>query len=572
MDGFEHPDNVIPHTFTPGQEDAALQILESVQTAHEAAFFLLQETERKTNGQFSNVLGLLMDMLSTIQRSSVPYHERLKAIKLPLACQSMKASLEAIYALRQKDVKKCRMKIQFELLPALENAYMEFYFWAYVHTHPDREEKYYKEEIRELACNPYIDQAETTGQYKYDVSFMVLAYNNLNYTKMCVESLLRNIPDGLNYELILWDNGSSDGTTAYFESKKPDKLLESRINWSVGNLAARVFEGRYCFSISNDVVIFPNAIENMLKCIRSDERIAWVVPATSNISNLQAPVISMQYKSDEEVISFARENNQPDPFRWEQRVRLCDPISLCRAPVFLSRKGLNPGGYLTDNPFSFPDDRGSLLLRRSDYKMMLAKDAFCWHFGSVTLKNEIARQNTSRFYLEGRREFNKIFGVDPWGTGFCYDPAFLNRVVGDEQGHVDVLGINCGLGSNSLKIKEQIKEYCHNTDTYLCNITDDSTFLADLRGVSDKAEVVAKLKVFGTILEARTWQYIVWETPFLLRYKFKTLLNRCMQALSSDGKLILKLTDQNRSTITQSNYPRQELENDWMILWNEVSE
>lgn len=555
-------ENSVPHIFTPDEEDNALRILESIQTAKEAALFLLQEQERGSV-KVPNMVAMLKNLLETIRQSAMPFQEKMSAIKLPLACQSMQLTLEAICISWQKDGRKCKMKLQFELIPAMENAYMEFYFWAYVHTHADREKAYYTEELPELAGNIYINQAVGTGRYKYDVSFLVLAYNKLEYTKMCVESLLKNIPSGLNYELILWDNGSTDGTQAYFESKKPDKLLESRINWSVGNLSHRVFEGKYCFSISNDVVILPGAIENMLKCIQSDDRIAFVVPSTPNVSNLQA--IPAQYQNFSEMVSYGKKNNVSMPYRWEARVRLCDPICLLKSAVFFSRDGLNTSGYLTDNPFSFPDDRTSLLLRRNGYKMMLAKDAYCHHFGSVTLKDEIAQQNEQKYYTEGRQEFYNAFGVDPWGTGSCFDPVFLDRVVGEDQGHTEILGINCGLGSNSLKIKEQIKEYCHNVDTRLSNITDDPSFLADLKGISDTAETVSTIKGLKDFLKGHTYQYIVWETPFLAKYKFKTVLNCCMDTLSPNGKLIIKLTSQARALISRDFPNRKELGNDWTI-------
>ena len=549
--------------FSPEQENLALQILGSIQTAQEAVLFLLEDEALDNAGLFQEVSAILSNLLDMIRQSSLPYRETLELVKLPIACQSMKESLTAICTLWKKDRERCTMKLRFELLPALENAYMEFYFWTYVYTHTDREKTYYEEELSELASNRYINHAVETGQYKYEVSFMVLAYNKLEYTKMCVESLLRNIPDGLTYELILWDNGSSDGTQAYFESIHPEKLVESRINWSVGSLSHRIFEGKYCFSISNDVIILPHSIENMLKCIQSDERIAWVVPSTPNISNLQ--VVPAQYQSWDEMEAFAMKNNIPNAFRWEERVRLCDPIVLARSDVLFSSQGLNPSGYLVKNPNSFPDDRNSLLLRRKGYKMVLAKDAYCHHFGSVTLKDEIQQQNEQKFYLEGRREFYNAFGVDPWGTGSCYDPVFLSRVVGEEHGHVEVLGINCGLGSNSLKIKEQIKEYCHNLDTCLSNITDDSSFLLDLKGISDTAQTITTIKEWKAFLNGHAYQYIVWETPFLLKHKFKTILEACMDALAPGGKLIIKLTDQSREAIIRNFPDRKELGNDWVI-------
>lgn len=555
------------HIFTPEEENVALQILESIQTAKEAAEFLLQIQEQ-AGEQFMEMAELLKVMLDMIQQSAVPYREKLSTVKLPLACQCMKQSLKVVRDLRKKDDRKCRMKLEFELIPALENSYAEFYFWAYVHTHADRERMYYEQELPELYTNTYIEQSQKTGQYKYDVSFVVLAYNKLEYTRMCVESLLKNIPSGLNYELILWDNGSSDGTQAYFESKKPDKLLESRINWTVGNLSHRVFEGQYCFSISNDTVILPNAIENMLKCIQSDNQIAWVVPSTPNVSNLQT--VPAQYQSLEEMLAFAERNNILAPNRWEERVRLCDPISLLRSDVFFSYSGLHTSGYLSDNPYSFPDDRTSLLLRRRGYKLMLAKDAYCHHFGSVTLKDELQQQNEQKFYLKGRQEFYKAFGVDPWGTGFCFDPIFINRVVGEEDGRVEILGINCGLGSNSLKIKEQIKEYCHNLDTKLSNITDRSEYLQDLRGVSDEAAVVSSIKELKSFLRSRFFRYIVWETPFLTQYKYTTLLECCLNSLEDNGILMIKLNEQCRKTLRQNFQQKRELGNDWIVIKKEM--
>lgn len=196
---------------------------------------------------------------------------------------------------------------------------------------------------------------------------------------------------------------------------------------------------------------------------------------------------------------------------------------------------------------------------------MLAKDTYCHHFGSVTLKDEITQRGEQQYYTEGQQLFHKAFGVTPWGTGFCFDAVFLDRVVGEDFGHIEILGINCGLGSNSLKIKEQIKEYCHNMDTYLSNITDDLKFLEDLKGISDTAVIVPTIKELKRFIQDRTYQYIVWETPFLMKYKFKTVLSCCLDALAPEGKLIIKLTSQNREFVLRNFPQRKELGNDWVV-------
>ena len=193
---------------------------------------------------------------------------------------------------------------------------------------------------------------------------------------------------------------------------------------------------------------------------------------------------------------------------------------------------------------SFPDDRTSLLLRRHGYKMMLAKDAYCHHFGSVTLKSEVQKQGEREYYLNGRKEFHRAYKVDPWGTGFCFAMPFMKKVVGNETKHVDILGINCGIGANALKIKEQFKEYCHNLDVALYNITDCEQFISDLKGVSDQADVVCDFDQLKKYLGQRKYQYIVWEDAFFNVTSSKELIALVKSALFGGGRLFFKQNSQ----------------------------
>lgn len=546
------------------------QILELLHGAQELCPALYSAVESSDPGEFQRLYSKISAEMAQLL-PLIPEEDSAGSKRLLPAVQSILDTLHHIQSYYLSDRMRCLQKIEFELLPLLQEAYQSSYFFWYVAGHPEHLAEYYASEKSLLGGNPYIDEAIKTGDYKYDLSIYVLAYNKLEYTRQCVESLLANIPSGLRYELILINHGSNDGTKEYFESIHPHKQLDIAVNGGGMYAVNRIVEGEFILQVSNDVIFTPHAIKNLLACIRSDPKIAFAVPTTPNISNLQT--IPATYGSPAELIAFAQKNNCSDPRRWEQRVRLCNPIDIRRSSVFCASSGLCPElWYHTAHPVhwnSFPDDRMSLLLRRNGYKLVLAKDAYCHHFGSVTLKDEIAQQNEQKYYLEGRQEFFRAFGVDPWGTGFCYDTVFMNRVVGEHHGHVEILGINCGLGSNSLKIKEQLKEYCHNTDVNLCNITDDRSFLADLRGVSDTAAVVSVIRDFKELLQNQQYQYIVWETPFLRKQKFKTLLECCMEALTPDGRLFIKLTEQSRTAV-QKGYPlRTELGNDWVILSRE---
>lgn len=552
------------------EDQIVFQILGLLETMQEACQELYTSAELENTQEFGQLCADMSLGLRQVLRS-VEMAETGGSQKLRPACESVLDSIRRIKILYEADRMSCLRKIEFELLPLLQQAYAMYYFFQYLVNHPEHLQKYYDKENSLLFRNEYIDEALERGTFQYEVSILVLAYNKLDYTKMCVESLLANLPADLNYELILVNHGSSDGTKEYFESIHPDKQLDIAVNGGGAAAAYRILEGEFLLMISNDVVVTPHAVENMLACIRSDPKIATVVPTTPNISNLQT--IPAEYSSLKELADFASQNNHLDPFRWEQRVRLCNPIQIMRTSLFCAAKGLCVNGaFHTTHPVhgqSFPDDRISLQWRRQGYKLVLAKDAYCHHFGSVTLKDEIQQYNEQKYYTEGRREFLRAFGVDPWGIGFCYDPVFRERIVGDDQGHIEVLGINCGLGSNALKIKEQIKEYCRNMDCRLSFFTDNSRFLRDLQGIGDQAEEISSIESLRQALRKRTFQYIVWEGSFLPQYKFNLLLDCCRKSIAPSGKLLLKLTNQNRKLIQQDAPGGKSLGSNWFLFSQE---
>lgn len=55
----------------------------------------------------------------------------------------------------------------------------------------------------------------------YDVSIILLTYNRLEYTKTCIKSIYDNLD--MEFELVIVDNGSSDGTIEYLKENFKDK-------------------------------------------------------------------------------------------------------------------------------------------------------------------------------------------------------------------------------------------------------------------------------------------------------------------------------------------------------------
>ncbi len=94
------------------------------------------------------------------------------------------------------------------------------------------------------------------------LSFFVVTHNRLEMLKTCITSLLKSI-EGLNYELIIWDNNSTDGTKEYLgnlslTNKKIRVILHDKNAGTNGKAyAAEQCKGDYIFGIDDDVLDFP---------------------------------------------------------------------------------------------------------------------------------------------------------------------------------------------------------------------------------------------------------------------------------------------------------------------------
>lgn len=518
-------------------ESLVNQVLEIIITLIEASEYMYKCIREKKFEQLESIAEDMLNMLQTLIPVSNQIKVEIPFISAPISCENIIYSINNILKLVKTRSEKACSKIEFELIPILQDFYYDFYFFTCIFGDKEKEKKH-NEELNIMTGNRYIDESMKTGEYKYDISIAVLAYNKLEYTKKCIESIIKYTPSYINYELILIDNGSSDGTSEYFESLSPTKvfkLKQNSINIVIGAVS-RIYQGKYLLSIANDVIVTENYLDNLIECIESDSKIAMIVPTTPNVSNIQT--IPAQYSTLEEMHIFAKENNVSDPSRWEERTRLCNPLSFSRSDVLFSSSGVG----IVEKYFiygEFCDDSLALKLRRAGYKMILAKDCYCYHFGSVTLGEGQVKENTLE---KSRKLFIERYGVDAWSTGFCYDVKLmeaLNIKLGEK---VNILGINSGFGSNPLKIKTLHKE-AGNQDVQLYFMTNDERYVQDLKAYSDNVRYVNDgiSNVFNDI----SFDYILLEGNIENIIKMTSDFNNIKSKLVKGGTLGICATSNN---------------------------
>lgn len=97
------------------------------------------------------------------------------------------------------------------------------------------------------------------------VSIIIVNYNTKQLTKNCIESIIAKT-SGVEYEIILVDNESSDGSQEVFASDKQIKFIEAGENLGFGkanNLGVQYAMGDYIFFLNSDTLLLNNAIYEM---------------------------------------------------------------------------------------------------------------------------------------------------------------------------------------------------------------------------------------------------------------------------------------------------------------------
>ncbi|MCR5153472.1 MAG: alpha-1,2-fucosyltransferase [Lachnospiraceae bacterium] len=513
-------------------QETAKKIYEIAETAVAAAYEMLDIIRAGNTTGYLEYCAALKTMLKADAGIYASLKKEEEGLNTPEVTESVLWTLTRIEeSVRRGNINFAVTKTEFELIPLLEEFRVNFYFWGLCKGDPEREEKYYKEDIKRLATNKYTVEAEKTGKYKYDMSICVVGYNELEYTRECVESLMKNLPKEASYELIFINHGSNDGTKEFFEQFNPDKQLDIKVNGGGFTGFYRITEGKYTLLISNDVMVMKNSLDNLYKCAIADKKAVYCVPMTTNISNYQSPRVNLS--CIEAVKEYAEECNKvSDPLKWERRTRLCNPIDIIKSSFIEETK--MAWLYQSRSFFSFPDDKISLLARRGGYHMYLVKDAFCYHHGSATISKEKAISD-QKFYDQGRKDFKALFGVDPWYRPNFF-PYLMDVLKPSKKGHVDILSVESAAGAQGLKIKEALKENAGNTDVFFKYKCFNPAYAEDIKDVADRAEIISSE---SEIYEDKKYDYILVEDINGSVEATKQIIQNLFNMLKEGGRLIM---------------------------------
>ena len=187
------------------------------------------------------------------------------------------------------------------------------------------------------------------------VSIVILTFNQLDYTKKCLESIRKHTPG--KHEIIFVDNKSTDGTIKWLKKlvkENPHYTLianKENLGFAKGcNQGIEAASGEYILLLNNDVIVTKDWLSGMLECLDSSPDIGIVGPMTNSISGPQQ-VVKAGYASINNVDEYAGSFRSKNRYR---RIPLRRIVGFC----MLFRKDLVEKVGLLDEKLRNREFRG----------------------------------------------------------------------------------------------------------------------------------------------------------------------------------------------------------------------
>lgn len=373
------------------------------------------------------------------------------------------------------------------------------------------------------------------------VTIVVFAYGRLEKTRRCVSSILRYTSD-IDYQLVLVDNGSEDNgeTLNYFMSINYEKKIIYRVTKNIhflSNLFLNMpWYGEYYVNVSNDMIVTKNWLKNLLKVMQSDEKVGLLCPVSSNISNLQE--VSLKFTNMDEMQQQAQIYNNSDPRKWQERMRLVNPLSVWRIECLLAFSGKLPIDYGFFHDFG--DDDFSFRIRRSGYKLVLAGDTWVHHDHDFRNMENKDPEEYAKSLEIGRQNFmEKYQGIDAWEdvNNYWFDvtPHIPNPISTEKK---YILGVDTRCGTPILDVKNRLRNFGI-FDAELSAFTQSAKYVVDLNTICSGVVACDREEFLADQFLPNYFDYIVVDRPLNRYHEPQKILNDLMRLLKPGGLLMV---------------------------------
>lgn len=257
-----------------------------------------------------------------------------------------------------------------------------------------------------------------------EISIIVLTYNqHTSYTIPCIESLLQTTPK--NCEIILVDNGSTDGTVEWMQQLSYPHLTvidnKKNLGYAAGNnVGLKKAKGEFIILLNNDTLLPPGWLEPLIEPLKHNKKLGLIGPVTNRIGSPQQIVLPGYNNNNNNSHNRSSKKPVKPNDSWEeaaiaymnhQKGTLTYTTMLCFFCVAISRQCIETVGFL-DEQFqkgNFEDDDYCIRVKQHGFQIAYTDASFVWHYGEGTL-SQLPSRELSSIWFKNQKYFKEKHG------------------------------------------------------------------------------------------------------------------------------------------------------------------
>jgi GT2 family glycosyltransferase len=241
-----------------------------------------------------------------------------------------------------------------------------------------------------------------------NISVIIVSFNSREDLSECIPSLLsQSYPD---YEIIVIDNNSGDGTSNFLERNYPSvKVIANKENYGPAkgyNVGITASGGKYVVLLNPDTVVEKDWLLELVKAIESDERIA---ACQSRVLLYGNPAHINTEGNEVNYLGFTWCRNYGQLSKHSHVIEETLGLSVCSA--ILRRNTLEEVGWFDEDFFMYLDDTDlGLRMQLRGYKVVCNPRSIVYH------KYKFLPSRQKLYYLERNRllVLCKIYDKKMW--------------------------------------------------------------------------------------------------------------------------------------------------------------
>ncbi len=278
------------------------------------------------------------------------------------------------------------------------------------------------------------------------VSFVILSYNELEYTRECIESI-RNTCYKPCYEIVVVDNGSRDESVEWLRQQEDVVLIENEENKGFPVGCNQGIEAANAANdillLNNDTILQHNSLYLLRLGLYGDKKFG-AAGAVTNYA--QGQEIMYKFDSKDRYFEYAMKNNVPGKDVYEFKSKLI------MYAMLIKRTTVEKVGSLDErfSPGNFEDDDYGFRILKAGLKNVLCHNCFIYHYGSISFGKNAEKYN--QLMIVNRKKFSEKWNVQ---TGYFTHARreLIKFIEKDKYDKFSVLEVGCGMGETLARIQ-----------------------------------------------------------------------------------------------------------------------